>query len=404
MLNLKEPPDKEWENPETAKWIGQLERDYERWLDEPGGSMASLRTSTELKAVGGEEDRAGTQHRQQDTAEDLRGWMNSMPAEEWERLFVVREEELGQEFLHHGGKRGGTAASGIGGIGTAVTIHPGEGSEEAYDDSGSKEAGRAGTDGPDQAPKMSPFSSPISASFPTLIIQPHWMHEEARCFTEDEKKDKLTCKVCTSGEFAVGMLTHAPDHIQLWEPVPACDVCIVQPQGWPDKKTPDLKGDARGTLGHTVFAVAVDTQYKNFGAFTTIPISQNQRHRGMFFDGEVSYHPRGRGSSKHEQRSPHDPPMYAGVDAETPTSHWMPWDGFWRIDGRELLKRYKALQAEILGEVLAEHDGSWERFNARDGKSIVFHLPPGMRYKGSAQLVNSKQRERRCSHIQSSIP
>eukprot|EP00808_Paulinella_micropora_P000846 g65503.t1 len=90
-----------------------------------------------------------------------------------------------------------------------------------------------------------------------MEIPAPWVHG-ARRLTADEKKHIFTCGVCAGGELPIGMLTHAPDRIQLWRPVPACGACLAQPRGWPTKGDPNLKGDARGTLGHTVFAVAVD--------------------------------------------------------------------------------------------------------------------------------------------------
>eukprot|EP00808_Paulinella_micropora_P012716 g34643.t1 len=176
------------------------------------------------------------------------------------------------------------------------------------------------------------------------------------------------CIICRCA-WAGGDLHTAPDGVRLWRPAPACAACLKEPYGWPRADDPNLKGTALGTLGHTVFAVATDDGGDNLGAFTTTEVNPGNVAGGIFFDGSVSTHPK------------------LSVEPQSArATHFLSWEAVC-IDGFALLDLYKWHQAQILKR-LALHDGSWQRF-LRAPNSIVFELPPALRYQGSAQLVNS---------------
>eukprot|EP00808_Paulinella_micropora_P020366 g7942.t1 len=155
------------------------------------------------------------------------------------------------------------------------------------------------------------------------------------------------CVICRCA-WAAGELHTSPDGVRLWRP-----------------------GTALGTLGNTVFAVARDGCGDNLGAFTTTEVNPGNVGGGIFFDGSVSPHP----------KLALEPPTTAHA------THFLSWEAVC-IDGFGLLDLYKWHQNRVLKR-LALHDGTWERFRAQAGQSIVFELPPALRYQGSAQLVNS---------------
>ena len=192
------------------------------------------------------------------------------------------------------------------------------------------------------------------------------------------------CMVCQDRE-AVGMLTEAPDGVKLFGKNFACERCCVRPVGWPSANHMNLKaGCCKGCLGHTIFAVALNQQLDNFGAFTTedIPVRDSERHRGIFFDGKIRK-----------------------VSECKPKRHLVIIDSRsvlekknrWCIDGFGLIRDYKQEQTNILG-VLWENPyktqhGAWTNFLQLAGKSIIFHLPKHLRYRGSAHLTNSSKGE-----------
>eukprot|EP00808_Paulinella_micropora_P011222 g63144.t1 len=134
---------------------------------------------------------------------------------------------------------------------------------------------------------------------------------------------------------------------------------------------PNLNGTALCTLGHTVFAVARNGCGDNLGAFTTTEVNPCNVGGGIFFDCSVITHPK------------------LAVETQfARATHFLSWEAVC-IDCFGLLDLYKWHQAQVLGR-LALHDGTWQRFlRAPAGQSIVFELPPALRYQGSAQLVNS---------------
>jgi len=188
------------------------------------------------------------------------------------------------------------------------------------------------------------------------------------------------CMVCEERK-AVGIIRQAPDGVELFGNNYACERCCKQPAGWPGPEHRNLKsGSCKGCLGHTVFAVALDKELTNFGAFTTenIPVSASGRHEGIFFDGEI--------------RSGHE--CLHGSHRILVGSRASPTHSRVYVDGFDLIRDYKQVQTDLLG-VLSHNpekpeEGTWTRFfQLRGGKSIIFHLPRHLRFRGSAHLSNA---------------
>eukprot|EP00808_Paulinella_micropora_P003930 g36291.t1 len=187
------------------------------------------------------------------------------------------------------------------------------------------------------------------------------------------------------GREAVGLLSEAPDGVQLFGKNYACKFCCVKPDGWPGPGHKNLNtGSCKGCLGHTVFAVALNEQLDNFGAFTTedIPVGAAKRHRGIFFDGKLRKKP----ECKHKSHL---------ILVGSRTVHRS--DRLY-VDGFDLISEYKQTQTNLLGVLWECPDkpqhGTWRKFlQLSGGKSIIFHLPKLLllRYRGSAHLTNSSK-------------
>eukprot|EP00808_Paulinella_micropora_P025617 g11473.t1 len=185
------------------------------------------------------------------------------------------------------------------------------------------------------------------------------------------------------GREAVGLLSEAPDGVQLFGKNYACKFCCVKPDGWPGPGHKNLNtGSCKGCLGHTVFAVALNEQLDNVSAFTTedIPVGAAKRHRGIFFDGKLLKKP----ECKHKS--------YLILVGSRPVHRS---DRLY-VDGFDLISEYKQTQTNLLGVLWECPDkpqhGTWRKFlQLSGGKSIIFHLPKHLRYRGSAHLTNSSK-------------
>eukprot|EP00808_Paulinella_micropora_P002771 g69916.t1 len=176
---------------------------------------------------------------------------------------------------------------------------------------------------------------------------------------------------------AVGLLSEAPDGVQLFGKIYACKFCGVKPDGWPGPGHKNLNsGSGKCCLGHTVFAVALNKQLDNFGAFTTedIPVGVSTRHRGIFFDGKLCK----------KQECEHESHL---IIVE---SRHMPKPDHLCVDGFDLIKEYRQVQTNLLG-VLWEYPDTQQQ--GTGSKSVILHLPKHLRYQGSAHLTNSTKCE-----------